>query len=199
MTGLEKIINRINADTEKECSSIAAAAEKTAEGIIEKAKAAGQELASRIEADAEKNAAGIVSIAESGASQRSRQRILAAKVELINDTLAGALEALRNLPADEYFACVIKLAAENAFEGKCTAKLSAADLKRVPSGFAGELKSALAAKGAECTLSDAPANIGSGVFLDYGDIAVNCSFEAVIEDRADDCKALISGILFDGR
>ena len=41
MTGLEKIINRINADTEKECSSIAAAAEKTAEGIIEKAKAAG--------------------------------------------------------------------------------------------------------------------------------------------------------------
>ena len=55
---------------------------------------------------------------------------------------------------------------------------------------------ALAAKGAECTLSEKPENIASGIFLDYGNIAIDCSFESVIEEKSDIYKEKISEIIF---
>ena len=50
--------------------------------------------------------------------------------------------------------------------------------------------------GAECVFSDSPADIGSGVFLDYGNIGIDCSFEAIIEENSDLYKEKISRIIF---
>ena len=80
--------------------------------------------------------------------------------------------------------------------GKCTASLCEKDLGRMPSDFEENLKKALAAKGAECTLSEKPENIASGIFLDYGNIAIDCSFESVIEEKSDIYKEKISEIIF---
>ena len=135
-------------------------------------------------------------MARSAAMQSERQTILKAKVEAVSETLDKLLNALKSLPEGEYFDAVIKLASRNCMPGKCTASLNSSDLARMPSDFAGRLTDALGAAGAECTFSDTPSDIGSGVFLDYGNIGIDCSFEAIIEENSDLYKEKISRIIF---
>ena len=196
MTGLDRIIGKINADTESECEAVIQAAEKKCAQIISQGESEGRKVAQEITETAKRNAEKAVEIAESSAAQISRQGALKAKVDIINSTLGEALNALRNLPADEYFGAVTKIAADNAIPGECTAKLSGQDIARLPSGFEAGLAQALSAKGAKCVLSSESAPVSSGLLLDYGDIVVNCSFEAIIEENADEYKAIISKILF---
>lgn len=196
MTGLEKILNRINSDSEAVCSSIIGSAQKECDEILAAAKKRGEEAAAGIKAAAEAEGKKLISMAESGAAQQTSQTLLAARVDAVNETVAALSERLKALPDGEYFAAVIRLAGENAMKGSCTAKLCKKDLARLPSDFAGRLASALEKKGAVCTLSDEEANIDSGIILDYGDIVINCSFDAIIEDNIDIYKEKISKIIF---
>ena len=85
---------------------------------------------------------------------------------------------------------------ESAMKGECTAYLGSADLARLPADFEARLCSALSAKGSTCTLSKEAARIESGIMLVYGDIEVNCTFEAVIESSAEELKAQIGEMIF---
>ena len=196
MTGLEKIIGKINSDSEQRNSSLLASAQKQIEQIEAGAKAKGDEIASAIEKEAAAQAENIMTVAKAGIAQQNRQTVLAAKVEAVNETLDELLKALVTLPAEEYFPAIIKLAAKNAMAGKCVASLSERDMKRRPADFEAKLKDALSAVGAEITLSDKPADVNSGIFLDYGNICIDCSFEAIIEENSDEYKEKISEIIF---
>jgi len=196
MTGLDKILSKISADTQSECDAVIKSAEKKCESIIEQGKAEGEKTAADIISSAKVQAEKTVEIAQSSAEQIIKQNLLKAKVDVINETLAQVVDELKNLPADEYFKAVIKIAGDNAMSGKCTAKLGSADNGRLPADFEQNLITALSAKGAECTLSKDNATVDSGIILDYGDIVINCSFEAIVEENADEYKAIISKILF---
>ena len=196
MTGLDKILEKINSDSDLICSGIEARAKKQCEEIAAKAEKDGAELALKAEKKAVSDAEIIITMAESSASQISRQTLLSAKVEAVNETLSSLISALCALPADKYFPAVVRLAGDNAMPGKCTAFVGKRDLERLPADFGKDLKEALAEKGAECVLSDKPCEIESGVFLDYGNIAIDCSFEAVIEENSDIYKEKISEIIF---
>ncbi len=196
MNGIDKIISKINDDSAARCAFIIDKAQKECDEIIAKAKADGEKLEAQLLENAEKESASVIAMAKSGASQISRQNLLAARVDLISDTLAKLLERMKSLPEEEYFSALIKLACENAMKGKCIAKLSSEDNNRIPKGFGNKLADALREKGTECVLSAEPADISSGILLVYGDIEVNCSFDAVIEEKSDYLKAEISEILF---
>ncbi|MBR0112603.1 MAG: hypothetical protein IJM02_02550 [Clostridia bacterium] len=196
MTGLDKIIGRINADTESECEAVIQAAQKKCEAIIAEGEKEAEKVSADILAAAKREAEKTVEIAQSGAAQIMKQGLLKAKVDVISEVLSEALDELKNLPAEEYFDTVVKIASDNCAPGECKAKLSEKDRSRMPAGFEEKLVSALSSKGAVCTLSGESAAIESGILLDYGDIAVNCSFEAIMEENADEYKAIISKILF---
>jgi V/A-type H+/Na+-transporting ATPase subunit E len=196
MTGLDKIIGKINADSESECNAIIENAKTKCDKIIAEGEKNGKALADKIIADAKAQADKTIAIAKSGAAQQTRQSLLAAKVDVINETLDKVAQSLKTLPADLYFKAVIKLAADNAIKGDCSVKLNSEDHLRLPADFEEKISDALKSKGANCKLSSEPANINSGVVLDYGEIVVNCSFEAVIEENAEEYKEKISKILF---
>ena len=196
MTGLDKIINKINEESESECSAIIKSAQAKAAEIIAAGEKSGSETAGKIIAGAKDEAEKIIEIAKSGAEQQTKQALLGAKVEVLDEAIAKAVEALKTLPDELYFKAVIKIAAANAMAGKCKAGLKSADHLRMPADFEADLARALEAKGAQCTLSSEPSDIGSGIILDYGNIAVNCSFESVVEEKSDDFKLKISEILF---
>lgn len=196
MSGLEKIIEKINEDSKTRCDEIIASANNQRDNIIAQAEKNGNNSADAILKDAEAEAEKMVSMAESSAKQYVKRAALAARVEVINDALSKVLDNVKNLPVDGYFNAVVKAASDNAIEGKCIAKLNKDDLARVPSGFAEKLSEELKKKGAECTLSDETVGIGSGIVLCYGDIEVNCSFEALIEAESDSYKETISKIIF---
>ena len=196
MNGIDKIISKINADADAQCNQIIAAAKAKCDKIVADGEKAGKVVADGIIADAKAEAGKTVAIAQSGALQQSRQKLLAAKVECINETLADVTKALKSLPADLYFKAVIKVAADNAMAGKCEARLNSDDHVRMPADFEEKLAAALKEKDCEAKLSSEPVKIGSGLVLDYGDIVINCSFEAIVEENADMFKAKISEILF---
>ncbi len=196
MNGIDRIISKINSDSRERCESIIAKAKLECDGIGAKANANAEKIEAQAVEAAEAQAQSIIAAAASGAAQLTRQTVLAAKVGLINEAIEKLLENMKSLPDEKYFAYLIKLACENSMKGSCTAKLCEKDLQRLPPEFEKSLISALSEKGAECVLSKEPADIDSGIILDYGDIEVNCSFDAIIEAQSDSLKVKAGEILF---
>lgn len=196
MTGLEKIINKINADSERECASVVAAAHEKAKELEAEAEEARKLMTKKILDEAEEKAREITERGESSAQQIKRQTLLKAKIEAVNEVINTALYELKRLDGQEYFEILSKLAVSNARAGRSVMRLSSDDLKRLPEGFIGSVVSRLPA-GYEIVLSDEPAEIDSGFILVYGDIDVNCTFEALAYEKRDDIKERVCSIIFD--
>ena len=102
MNGLEKIVARMEADTQAACDALAASAAENAAAILRdcqaQADAAAQDSAQRAAAQA---AAHLEHL--NGSSQLAcRQRVLAAKQQLIDEAFARTAQALTALPQAEY-------------------------------------------------------------------------------------------------
>ena len=89
--------------------------------------------------------------------------------------------------ADDYFAALEKLAVRNACKGEGELRLSKADLDRVPSGFIERINAEL--KDGSVKLAAQGADIENGFILVYGDIEINCTFRALINEQKDTIPA----------
>ncbi len=195
MTGLEKIIEDIEKVSKEEVSAIL----KKAEGEAAEIKnAADKEIKSETaaaEKELEKRLADQASRAEFAAQLKQKQMLLAEKQEIITGVLTKALEKVNTLPDGEYFDTILKMVKGIAHGEKGEICFSAKDLKRIPAGFAEQLKAALPA-GGELTVSDKAADIKSGFILKYGDIEENGSFENILEARKNELQDKVRELLF---
>lgn len=194
MAGLDNIIGRISQDSVQQCDSILAEARKQAAQIKEKAGSVSEKETGTVLAEAKKQAAAIVETAQSGSVLEGKNLLLADKVSIINDTIQEAQKKLCGLPAQEYFAAVYKLIGAYALDEQGTIVLSQKDLDRLPPDFQGRVDEAAGA--GKLTVSNEPRNIGGGFILVYGDIELNCTFEALIEEKRDELKDTINQIIF---
>lgn len=199
MTGLEKIINKIEQDSAKKCASIILAAQKLAKEIDEQATAEGVKLVSGAEEEAKLQADDMIRMAESGAQQKAKQIILAARVEAINEAITAGAKALKTMPADDYFKSLAALAVKHANEGHGEMRFSENDLKRLPASFEPDLNKALVDKGSTISISREPAAITDGFILVYGDIEMNCTFDALLEASRDELKEKFAHLFFNER
>ena len=113
MNGLEKIVARMEADTQAACDALAASAAENAAAILRdcqvQADAAAQDSAQRAAAQATEHLEHL-----NGSSQLAcRQRVLAAKQQLIDEAFARTAQALTALPQAAYIDLLASLAAEN--------------------------------------------------------------------------------------
>lgn len=196
MTGLEKIINKIMDESNANCESIIAKANADAKAILDQAKKQGKKAEEEIIAKANAEAENIAMKAQSGAQLKYSKDLLAAKIDIINSTLGKAKESLKAMPEKEYFDAVTKLAVQSVKSGEGAMLLSDADLKRMPSGFEADVNKALSSKGAKLTVSKKPADIESGFILVYGDVEINCTFDALLEAYRDELKDKVCEIIF---
>ena len=185
MSGLDRIIEKINADSLASCREIADQAQKKAQDIAEDATAHAEKAYSDIIADAEKKAQSILNMSEANISGIARRAELSAKVEAVD----AAIEA-----AYDYFAALEKLAVRNACKGEGELKLSKADLDRVPSGFIERINAEL--KDGSVKLAAQGADIENGFILVYGDIEINCTFRALINEQKDTIREKVCGVIF---
>lgn len=194
MAGLDKIIERIKSDTEAQCRSISEASEKNISSLMEKAQREAEEKADAIIADAKREAAVIGEKAVSGSRQKANQIMLAAKSEAINGILSEALNAMDNMPDDEYFAAILSLAVKYAEKRKGgVMSFNEKDLKRIPKDFEDKLHSA----GCNVTINSEPDNtIENGFIMAFGDVEENCTFGALADEKRDILKEKIYQIIF---
>ena len=194
MTGLEKILSQIEKESDDRCLELQKDAEKKAEAIISEAERKAEEILSQRKAVAEQKAGNIAASAESSKDLVKSRILLEAKLESIDDLLVRALEVIKALPKREYFDILKELIVKNADKGEGILGLSEADAKRMPSNFMDSVNNALK-KGCSVKLGDC-ADIDSGFILTYGDIDVNCSFDAIAASKKEELRDALNSLLF---
>jgi len=190
MTGVEKIIAKIEQDSLAKSEELLARAEAQAGEVLAQAAAQAREASQAAIAAAREKAGTDVEAARARVAVTEKRALLRAKNEVIGEMVASALARLRALPAEEYFAVLAKLAAEYAQPGQGTMRLSRRDLDRLPPDFAGGLK--------DIAVDPQPAAIEDGFILAYGDIEQNCTFGALAAARMDDIKDALHAYVFAG-
>ncbi len=197
MTGLDKIIKHIEEDAALAAQNEIAKANKRAEEILADAKDEADKKCAEILEQSQIEIKAILSRAESAASLQEKKLILNAKQEIISDVIQKAKETLTQLPEQDYFEKVLKMVIKYTLNQRGQIRLSSKDRERLPKDFAGSLETALVGKkNAELTISEATADIEGGFVLDYGDIEVNCSFEALIFAARETLQDKVRGVLF---
>lgn len=194
MSGLDRIIEKINADSLASCREIADQAQKKAQDIAEDANERAEKVYSDIITDAEKKAQSILTMSEANVGGIARRAELSAKVEAVDAAIEAAYDAMCNMSADDYFAALEKLAVKNACKGEGELRLSKRDLDRVPGDFAERINSQL--DSGSVKLSKQGAGIENGFILVYGDIEINCTFRALINEQKDTIREKVCGVIF---
>ncbi len=195
MAGLNKIIERIAQDSAAKCDSIIFDAQNEATKIKEAATAAANNDKEALIEAANKEAKAIVDMAESGAELDGKKLLLATRVEIIDKAIEAASEKLGNMPEEEYFAAIYALVKKYAQDAEGEMILSQKDLGRLPKDFNKKINADLA-KGAKLKVAKEPANISDGFILVYGDIEINCTFDALIAEQRDEIKDELNSIIF---
>ena len=199
MAGLDKIIARIQAESEEAAARTLEAAKAEAETILQNAREEAAAECAAIGRKAEQAAANILERGHSAAELKKRQRILAEKQVLIGRIIGEAKQQLKNMPQEAYFENIVKLAVKASQNGKGTILFSKADLDRLPENFADTLNAALVAggkEGAALTVSSETRDIDGGFVLTYGGIEENCSFDALFDSAHEMLQDKVQEILF---
>ena len=194
MSGLDRIIEKINADSLASCREITDQAQKRAQDIVSDADERAEQVYAEILADAEKKAQSIMTMSEANVSGIARRAELSAKVEAVDAAIEAAYDAMCDMGADAYCAALEKPAVRNAGKGEGELRLSKRDLDRVPSGFADRINAVLT--DGSVKLSGQSADIDNGFILVYGDIEINCTFRALINEQKDIVREKVCGVIF---
>ena len=165
MNGIDKIIARMEADTQAECADIAAQAAAEAEAILARYRAEADKLLREGEARCKVLEREQVERLEGGSRLACRQRVLAEKQRMLDEAFARAADALLKLPRPEYIDLLASLAAENGQGGEALV-FSAADRDTVGQAV---VDAANGKKpGAGFTLAADTRETGGGVVLQRG-------------------------------
>ena len=193
MTGLDKIINRIAQDAIKSAEIIEKQGKQEAEDIAEAALIEGRQKAIEIKEAADARYEDIINRAKSAAELEKRRRILKEKHNIIKRMIEQVHTDMLNMPAEEYFAYILKMVEKHALSQKGEIAFSKVDKKRLPQNFRIDLEKA--SKGT-LKLSRETRDIDGGFVLIYGGIEENCSFGAIFDSVADELQDKIQDILF---
>lgn len=196
MAGIDEIIRIIDQQQKQTGSSIIAAAEKKAAAIA----AEGSEKAEKAYADfmkkAQEQALRETENACSSADAEMKRKILACKVECVDQVIEKTISKLRDLPDSEYFALLEKLAGKALRPGEGVVSLCRKDLDRLPADFEKKLSAAAKEKNGTVTISQEPAPIEDGFILTYGLISENCSFRSIAESEREGVRDTAARALF---
>lgn len=195
MTGIEKIVAKINEDAEAEYRRILAEVEAQADGILADAKAAAHAAAEAAIAAAEGERAEIERRAVSMAGLDVRKMRLELKQKLLQQAFDQALSKLVSLPDADYEGFLTALASNAAADG-AELVFSAKDREKFGAAVVRRVNDALKSRGAAVSLSAETRNIPGGVIVRNGRVEVNCAFDTLIGDQREELAAEAAKILF---
>lgn len=197
MTGLEKITDRILAEARAQSDEIREKAEEEAGAVLRET----EERLSRLREEAKEREAlvkkELETRARSSASLKKRQLILAAKQDMIREQIEKAHQTLLAMEPEEYFSLIEQMVRRFALPKEGEICFSQRDLKRLPDQFEKRLEQAAAERGGSLKIGREPASLDGGFLLDYDGIEENCSFQALLAAKRDECSDQIQKLLFE--
>lgn len=179
MTGTQKIVERILEEARQAGDASLAEAERKAGELLADTERQAAEEAAAMQTDAARRADQIRHAAESAATLSIRNALLRQRREELDKTLSETLAYLNGLPDPAYFDGLFSLIRRYAQAGEGLLWLNETDRGRLPADFSDRLKQA----GISLQLADAARPMDGGCVLQYGDIEVNLSFSALLEEQ----------------
>ena len=195
MDGIEKIIDRISSDAQREIDDVLAAAQAEAEKITAEYQAQAKAEADDILARGEKAAAERGERLASVAQLDARKLELSAKQEMLARAYDRALEKLTGLSDGAYTDLLAQLAVEASSTGREAVILSPKDRARY--GKAAVTRANEKLGDGHLTLSEQTRPIQGGLILSDGDVEVNCSFETLVRLIRGETDREVAKVLFD--
>ncbi len=195
MSGLDKILNEIRTAASAEAGDIVKQAQQKADSLLDEAQAEADAQAAALSKETDRQIAEIESGRVSALQLQKRQKTLETKQQLLAETLEKARRSLYDLPTEDYAALLVRLAATHAQPGEGVMLLNQQDQERLPASFVKQVNEPLP-QGTAITMASKTRPIDGGFVLQYGDIEINCSFEAIFDANKDDFTDTIQGILF---
>ena len=195
MTGLEKIQEKIMAQSKADCDRIIAEANAKAKEILIDARVRAEEMSKKIISDAEALSEKKKLLAKSSAEALTRNRYLEVRNAIINDIISAAYEELERLSDEEYFDLIKKLCIKSTTPGEYVMHLNTVDLARLPEGFEDSINAEIYQTGAVFIKNEA-ADIENGFILSSDGIEINCTFRAVFDSAMDNLKDRLNNELF---
>ena len=225
MNGIDKITQRIGADTQAEIDRILADAAAQAEAAADKfrtqAEAEDRDLLAKSERAAAEREERLVSAAQ----MEARKTLLTAKQEMVERAYQGALEKLRSLPQEQYVELLAALLVRASSTGReevvfspedregagkaavaraneLLAKEAAPELPLGDGVVANLLNkvadgvSAFAQGTAMLAVSEETRDISGGFILKDGRIEVNCTFDALVRAEREQTAGEVAKLLF---
>lgn len=195
MNGIEKIIDRISSDAQREIDDVLAQARAEAAALTAQYQAQAQAEADEILARGEKAAAERGDRLASVAQLECRKGVLAAKQEVIEEAFQLAMHKLTQLPQEEYVTLLADLAAQAAAKGNETLIFSVADRARVGKAVVVAANQKLGDRG-QLTLSQETRPMQGGFILSDGRVEVNCTFETLVRLQRGALSTQVADVLF---
>lgn len=181
MSGLENILSIIDSQQKENEKKIMSYADAKIEEIRSDAAAKADKAYSEYMQRAAVKNSHDYAVACSGVDSELKRKLLDYKVSRIDEAVEAVYQKLRDLPDNEYFQLIEKLALRDIRKGDGVISLCSKDLKRLPADFKVRLSDAAKRSGGSITISEEPADIADGFILTYGNISENYSFRAVLE------------------
>ena len=224
MNGIDKITQRIGADTQAEIDRILADAAAQAEAAADKfrtqAEAEDRDLLAKSERAAAEREERLVSAAQ----MEARKTLLTAKQEMVERAYQRALEKLRSLPQEQYVELLAALLVRASSTGREEVVFSTEDREGAGKAAVARANELLAKEAApELPLGDGVANllnkvaagvsafaqgtamlavseetrdISGGFILKDGRIEVNCTFDALVRAEREQTAGEVAKLLF---
>lgn len=194
MSGLDRIIEQINADTERLCEDIRRNCNYQCDEILNTATAKAEKITEDAKEEAKQVVSRIISKAESTAIFEKRTVLLTAKQQIIQNYLKASLEYICELPDEQYFNMIFKMMSQLNLKKSGEIFFSEKDLMRLPEGFENRVKAFFEK---DIAVSHKPVNIIGGFILKCGLIEINCSLDALFDSKADMLSDELSAVLFE--
>jgi len=195
MNGIDKIIARLQSDTQTEIDALNAETEARCAALrAEYAEKAQAVYDARIRTGTEECRVQGERLA-SAADMESRKGMLAFKQSLVSDAFLGAVKQLTELPRDEYVSFLAGLAAKAAADGTEELVFNAKDAAAVGADVAKAANALLGAKG-RLTVSSQTRDIPGGVIVRQGDIETNCAVDVLVQMQRSALASQVAEVLF---
>ncbi len=194
MNGMEKILQRMETDAKAERDAITADARQKAEAIRHDYRSTADAMLQDAQTRRQSQNAERLEHLKGSSQMACRQRVLAAKQEVIDVAFSRAAEALTQLPSQQYIPLLAGLAVQNG-AGDEEIILSAADRQAVGQAV---VDAANAQKpGAAFRLSDETRETGGGLILRRGKVELNCGFAEKLRLLRQSQSSAVAKLLFD--
>jgi V/A-type H+-transporting ATPase subunit E len=121
--------------------------------------------------------------------------LLKAKNQLIDEVVEMALKRVRDLQGDDYLSLVKKLILKHSLKGEGVLRFSEKDLPRITDTFLNKVNSMLKEDGKHVVKGES-IDIKDGFVIEYRDVDINCTFEALIKGMEEEIREQVYRVLF---